>query len=121
MPCSFWSYELCHRWLARGNRGNDRASVDVLLAGGIAGVVTWTSIYPLDVVKTVLQAQPLVKDSKVANTTALLELNSFAAARQIFQAGGVGAFYRGIGICSIRAFVVNAVQVSDVSFLLLQG
>ena len=112
MSRSFWSYELCHRWLARS--GDDRGSVDVLLAGGIAGVATWTSIYPLDVVKTVLQAQPWARNLNRS------ELRSFAIARQIFQAGGVRAFYRGIGVCSIRAFAVNAVQVSDLPVLLMQ-
>ena len=32
-------------------------AVRVLLCGGVAGVVTWASIFPLDVVKTRVQTQ----------------------------------------------------------------
>ena len=38
-------------------------------------------------------------------------------ARDAYQTEGVGVFFRGLGICSVRAFVVNAVQwaVSNIS------
>lgn len=39
------------------------------------------------------------------------KLNSFQMARAVYRAEGLQAFYRGLGVCSIRAFIVNAVQV----------
>jgi len=60
----FWSYELGTRFLASkthvedgGWRGEE--AMKVLLCGGIAGVVTWASVFPLDVIKTRVQTQIL--------------------------------------------------------------
>jgi hypothetical protein len=91
----------------------------ILLCGGIAGIVTWGSIFPLDMVKTRLQAQTMHEHSLAQIATesqSLLRqpratLNSYQMAREVYRAEGLGAFYRGLGICSIRAFIVNAVQV----------
>lgn len=96
-----------------------QAALKVLLCGGIAGIVTWGSVFPLDMIKTRLQAQTM-HDRTFAETPAeghtLLRpprqtLNSFQIAQEVYRAEGLKAFYRGLGICSIRAFIVNAVQV----------
>lgn len=114
----FWSYELTKRLLL--SRQHDpfleASTMDVLMSGGIAGVITWASIYPLDVIKTRLQAQ----DSGAAHgheSSALLESSArrkgaMQIAREVFRTEGVRALYQGLGICSVRAFIVNAVQVS---------
>jgi solute carrier family 25 carnitine/acylcarnitine transporter 20/29 len=90
--------------------------MDMLVSGGIAGVITWASIYPLDVIKTRLQAQ----DAGPAHgneSSALLDSptrrkGAMQIAKEVFRTEGARAFYRGLGICSARAFIVNAVQVS---------
>jgi len=88
----------------------------VLVCGGIAGVVTWASVFPLDVVKTRVQAQvwpsgvsgsalrPLLGTSTVRRKGAL------QIAREAYIEGGTRVFFRGLMVCSLRAFVVNAVQ-----------
>lgn len=115
----FWSYELTKRLLL--SRQHDpflkASTVDVLVSGGIAGVITWASIYPLDVIKTRLQAQ----EAGAAHANASRPLldssprrkGAMQIAKEIFRTEGPSAFYRGLGICSARAFVVNAVQVSS--------
>jgi solute carrier family 25 carnitine/acylcarnitine transporter 20/29 len=116
---SFWSYELCKRLITTENESSNQAALKVLLCGGIAGIVTWGSVFPLDMVKTRLQAQTMHDNvGEAAEGRALLAsgrprqtLNSFQIAREVYRAEGVHAFYRGLGICSIRAFIVNAVQV----------
>jgi hypothetical protein len=45
--CSFWSYELCKQYVASDNNAEASAAAKTLLCGGIAGVVTWASIFPL--------------------------------------------------------------------------
>lgn len=116
----FWSYELSKRLLL--SRGADPFAAptasDVLISGGIAGVVTWLSIYPLDVVKTRLQTQPSWSPEQQgllrANSDTLAPKSaktSLVVAREIWQDSGLRGFYRGIGVCSLRAFIVNAVQV----------
>lgn len=91
----------------------------ILLCGGIAGIVTWGSVFPLDMVKTRLQAQTIQDHSSMRTPTegqSLLRtqhqtLNSVQIAKEAYRAEGLKVFYRGLGICSIRAFFVNAVQV----------
>jgi solute carrier family 25 (mitochondrial carnitine/acylcarnitine transporter), member 20/29 len=118
----FWSYELSTQYVTR--RMGDQYSLGqeaakVLLCGGLAGIVTWASIFPLDVVKTRVQTQPFVFGHE---TTPLLSggprrqgrayerFGAREAAKRAYQDGGVSVFFRGLTVCSIRAFVVNAVQ-----------
>ena len=114
----FWSYELTKRLLLsrQADPFTFLTSAEVLISGGIAGVITWVSIYPLDIIKTRLQAQP----SWIAERQRLLpagnnavhsEKSSLVIAQEMWQSVGIRGFYRGIGICSLRAFIVNAVQV----------
>lgn len=90
----------------------------VLLCGGLAGIITWASIFPLDVIKTRLQTQVLndrshqqgERHALLAADTQGQRMSSLGIARHLYQTEGVGVFFRGLGICSVRAFVVNAVQ-----------
>ena len=89
----------------------------VLLCGGLAGVVTWASIFPLDVIKTRVQTQFLHAPPAQHEQSLLLptetqrtRLSSIEIARLAYRTEGMGVFFRGLGICSVRAFVVNAVQ-----------
>jgi solute carrier family 25 carnitine/acylcarnitine transporter 20/29 len=103
----------------------------VLLCGGLAGVVTWASIFPLDVIKTRVQTQVLYHERRVqAEHRALLHpqtserrLSSLELAKQAYRTEGVAVFFRGLGICSVRAFVVNAVQWAVYEWMMrvLQG
>lgn len=117
----FFSYELCKRLLV-GRRSADwweeMRGWEVLFAGGMAGVITWGSVYPLDVVKTRIQTQVArVEDGGVGERRSLLgrqegqKKGAWVIAKEVYSEGGVRAFYRGLGVCSLRAFVVNAVQV----------
>ena len=113
----FWSYELSKRLLLSRQYDpfKEATTIDVLFAGGIAGVITWTSIYPLDVIKTRMQTQDAASmlDAEAAGLLSESRRNRGALqiARDTFRTEGYGAFYRGLGVCSLRAFIVNAVQV----------
>jgi solute carrier family 25 (mitochondrial carnitine/acylcarnitine transporter), member 20/29 len=112
----FWSYELMKRLLV-GWRSHDpfadvRAS-EVLIAGGVAGVVTWLSIYPLDVVKTRIQTRSASLESEglvSGKPVTRWKPSSMEVALDIWRESGLRGFYRGVGVCSLRAFIVNAVQ-----------
>ncbi|KAJ2906146.1 Mitochondrial basic amino acids transporter [Zalerion maritima] len=129
----FWSYELISRWASRSNTGPDAdgttsEAVKVLLCGGIAGIVTWASIFPLDVIKTRVQTQafypppPILLSRPTGDRAALLpdrgddrsrtskRKGAWHTARETYRQEGLRTFFRGLGICSIRAFVVNAFQ-----------
>jgi|TARA_B110001469_G_scaffold126816_1_gene145534 solute carrier family 25 (mitochondrial carnitine/acylcarnitine transporter), member 20/29 len=58
-----------------------------LLSGGVAGLLSWTISYPLDVIKT-----------RQMNNVNL----------NFFQAMNMGYLWRGYTICAIRAILVNA-------------
>jgi solute carrier family 25 carnitine/acylcarnitine transporter 20/29 len=95
--------------------GQYQTAISILLCGGIAGVVTWGSVFPLDMIKTRLQAQTIAYHPPATESQSLLQprqtLNSFQIAKETYRVEGLKAFYRGLGVCSVRAFIVNAVQV----------
>ncbi|KIX00955.1 uncharacterized protein Z518_10021 [Rhinocladiella mackenziei CBS 650.93] len=116
----FWSYELSKRLLL--SRQPDPfispSATEVLISGGIAGIITWVSIYPLDVIKTRLQAQPSWQPERQTllpgtNSLSGRDQTSLGIAREIWRTTGLRGFYHGVGICSLRAFIVNAVQVGS--------
>ncbi|KAF1973331.1 mitochondrial carrier [Bimuria novae-zelandiae CBS 107.79] len=113
----FWTYEWTKQAMSEPTDTDRQAAVKVLLCGGLAGVVTWASIFPLDVVKTRVQTQLLDTPSHGEGEREVLlgrshrkRLSTLDVARKAYHAEGPGVFFRGLGICSIRAFVVNAVQ-----------
>ncbi|KAI5863599.1 solute carrier family 25 member 45 [Durotheca rogersii] len=112
----FWSYELSCKWVESGRQSPSASSQDaakVLLCGGLAGIVTWASIFPLDVIKTRVQAQTLgAVATPLLNPTppARKRLGAVEIAREAYREGGMRVFFRGLTVCSVRAFVVNAVQ-----------
>ena len=71
-----------------------------LIAGGCAGCLTWFSIYPIDVIKSVIQTAPL--------STPKSQLTMSYVAMKLFKTNGIMFFYRGYGVTVLRAFPVNA-------------
>lgn len=93
----FWTYEYMREQLHPGCRKNGQESFrTMLIAGGLAGVASWISCYPLDVIKTRLQAQSSTKYSGI--------IDCF---RQSVKEEGYRVLWRGLGTAVTRAFVVN--------------
>lgn len=97
----FGVYEGMKRALAGKGKGTEGLEASkLMMAGGLAGVAFWGSVYPLDVVKTKIQTDSDVRP----------RYNGIVdCARQTVKEGGVGALYRGVGPCLARAFPANAV------------
>ncbi|OQS00163.1 Mitochondrial Carrier (MC) Family, partial [Thraustotheca clavata] len=72
-------------------------------SGAIAGLMYWCISFPLDTVKSVIQADALNPKYRVYNGV-------YDCVRKLFQEGGVRRFFRGLSPCLIRAMPVNAVQ-----------
>ncbi|WAO87764.1 Hypothetical protein NCS54_00508300 [Fusarium falciforme] len=114
----FWSYELSTRWLATepGEESSfQHEAAKVLLCGGLAGVATWASIFPLDVIKTRVQAQPWVQQAETSplqsnGVSRPSRTGALQIAQQAYREEGTRVFFRGLTVCSVRAFMVNAVQ-----------
>ncbi|KAK7937723.1 uncharacterized protein PG986_014591 [Apiospora aurea] len=122
----FWSYELSTQWMSTAKEDKSSLSQEaakVLLCGGLAGVMTWASIFPLDVIKTRVQAQtldhaarPLLDDP----TKPQRRLGAMEVAREAYREGGMRVFFRGLTICSVRAFFVNAVQWATYEWIMYE-
>ncbi|OBW65608.1 MAG: putative ABC transporter [Aureobasidium pullulans] len=116
----FWSYELSKRVLISEKAEGEKPEwMTILLCGGIAGVVTWASVFPLDVIKTRVQTQgiahppagiPSGEQSELLPSRESGRLGTIQIARQAYREEGLSVFFRGLGVCSFRAFFVNAVQ-----------
>ncbi|KAI9592984.1 mitochondrial carrier domain-containing protein [Syncephalis fuscata] len=102
----FWAYEGMKRQLGIENvpytHVADPIGLQLLLCGGIAGICTWASIYPMDVVKSRIQTQSNPLNAQHA-------LSATECARQLYRQEGWRGFTRGLSVTLIRAFPVNAV------------
>jgi hypothetical protein len=94
---------------ASNNRTAKIASI--VLGGGLAGMATWLSHFPLDLVANkmmadvVLHSEQQSKNGGAATTTKTGMLQQF---RKIYVQQGWRGYFRGIGPCLLRAFPVNA-------------
>lgn len=73
----------------------------ILFAGGLAGAVSWTVVYPVDVIKTYMQvAEP---SANVGGEKGIVQ-----TAKLLYHRHGWRVFFAGLGITMVRAFPVNA-------------
>jgi len=80
-----------------------------LIAGGVGGFLYWFLFYPLDVVKSAIQTDNIVKSQRKYKST----LDCW---RQLSKEGW-RRFYRGLSPCLIRSVPANAVMLYSVAFL----
>lgn len=105
----FLSYDVLVRAL-RCEPGEPLLLAKLLLAGGSAGILSWLSTYPLDVLKSRLQADGLQAAPRYRG---LLD-----CARQSYEAEGWRVFTRGLTSTLLRAFPVNAATFATVTVVL---
>ncbi|KAK1154975.1 solute carrier family 25 member 45 isoform X1 [Acipenser oxyrinchus oxyrinchus] len=101
IPCYglyFLPYELLCRVLTE--EGQQPGTAAVLVAGGCAGMVTWSCATPMDVVKARLQMEG-VQGQRYGGV--------LACVRESVRAEGGGVLFKGLLANSVRAFPVNAV------------
>ncbi|KAL5757933.1 hypothetical protein ACOSP7_020544 [Xanthoceras sorbifolium] len=100
----FWTYEYMREQLHPGCRKNCQESLrTMLMAGGLAGVASWVCCYPLDVMKTRLQAQSQSSPKYIGI------IDCF---RKSVKAEGYSVLWRGLGTAVSRAFLVNGAVFS---------
>lgn len=106
----FSSYFLSYEYLSR-SWASDDGSVSpavVLAAGGFAGALSWLVTYPIDMVKSRLQADGVGGVSKYRGIAHCLK-SSVATE-------GVGVLFRGLNSSLIRAFPTNAATFAVVTW-----
>ncbi|XP_062946860.1 mitochondrial basic amino acids transporter isoform X3 [Cynocephalus volans] len=110
---SFGVYFLTYDVLTRAlgcEPGDPLLVPKLLLAGGTSGIASWLSTYPVDVVKSRLQADGLRGAPRYRG---ILD-----CARQSYRAEGWRVFTRGLASTLLRAFPVNAATFATVTVVL---
>ncbi|KAL6783689.1 hypothetical protein ACKKBF_B05440 [Auxenochlorella protothecoides x Auxenochlorella symbiontica] len=92
----------------QGIEVRDLSMPHTMAAGGVAGTLYWLAIYPLDVIKSAMMTDSMVKGERRYPTMA-------ATARALWAEGGAGRFLRGLSLCLMRAVPANAVMLGTVS------
>ncbi|KAL0430383.1 UNVERIFIED_CONTAM: Mitochondrial carnitine/acylcarnitine carrier-like protein [Sesamum radiatum] len=95
----FGVYEGLKQYLAGGQDTSSLGRGSLILAGGLAGASFWVSVYPTDVVKSVLQIDDY-KNPKFSG--------SMDAFRKILKTEGVKGLYKGFGPAMARSVPANA-------------
>ena len=70
-----------------------------IIGGGLAGMATWASHYPLDLVSSRMEASVALGRPRMTMREHFVD---------IYAQSGAKGFFRGIGPCLLRAFPVNA-------------
>ncbi|XP_065681616.1 mitochondrial basic amino acids transporter isoform X1 [Hydra vulgaris] len=101
------NYYFCE--LFKQNDGSSASPMSLLIAGGLAGTISWAVCYPVDVLKTLIQADGHLPHSE--------RKSMMCYAKNLYIQGGFSAFTRGINTTLLRAFPVNAVVFYTVSLI----
>jgi len=99
----FGSYEMCIREMGE-------STAAVLMAGGLAGVLSWVFTYPQDVIKSRLQADGFGSSQLYKGPINCLKIS--------LASEGSSFLLRGIGSTVIRAFPMNAVTFAVYSYIM---
>ncbi|KAK7695894.1 hypothetical protein QCA50_000533 [Cerrena zonata] len=101
----FMSYETSKRMFAKHwdhvEDSREISGISRFLSGGIGGITSQLSIYPIETLKTQMM-------SSTGDRRSILD-----AARKVFALGGVRAFYRGLGIGLIGVFPISPVNAQE--------
>ncbi|OVA01247.1 Mitochondrial substrate/solute carrier [Macleaya cordata] len=95
----FGVYEAFKQYLAGGQDTSNLGRSSLIVAGGLAGGSFWISVYPTDVVKSVLQVDDY-KNPKYKG--------SIDAFRKIMASEGIKGLYKGFGPAMARSVPANA-------------
>ncbi|KAK4788073.1 hypothetical protein SAY86_019392 [Trapa natans] len=95
----FGVYEAVKQYMAGGRDTSGLGMGSLLTAGGVAGAAFWASVYPTDVVKSVIQVDDY-NNPKYKGT-----MDAF---RKILNSEGVKGLYKGFGPAMARSVPANA-------------
>lgn len=97
----FSSYQLCKNSLSRRfGKPSSKASYDIiLLSGGVSGLCFWTVAHPFDTLKSIIQADSVLKPKYHGLWDCFLK---------VMKERGIWSLYIGLRLSLIRAFPVNA-------------
>ncbi|KAG0231205.1 hypothetical protein BGW41_002233 [Actinomortierella wolfii] len=71
-------------------------------AGGFCGVFSWMVVFPIDLVKSVMQKEVLVAKPTYHS--------AWACAKDIVRRSGIRGLYRGVGVTLVRSFPIHSMN-----------
>ncbi|KAF9973778.1 hypothetical protein BGZ73_002966 [Actinomortierella ambigua] len=71
-------------------------------AGGFCGVFSWMIVFPIDLVKSVMQKEVLLTKPTYDS--------AWACAKDIVRRSGVRGLYRGVGVTLVRSFPIHSMN-----------
>ncbi|XP_065661368.1 mitochondrial basic amino acids transporter isoform X10 [Hydra vulgaris] len=92
-----------------GKSVDDLRLHQLFLTGGLSGVMSWAIVYPVDVIKTRIQAKGIIPIGQYKSTYDCFLVSC--------REEGLAWFFRGFGATMLRAFPVNAAILSTVTLL----
>ncbi|KVH95202.1 Mitochondrial carrier domain-containing protein [Cynara cardunculus var. scolymus] len=95
----FGVYEALKQYFAGGTDTSGLSRGSLMMAGGLAGGAFWASVYPTDVIKSVIQIDDY-KNPKYSG--------SIDAFKKILKSEGIGGLYKGFGPAMGRSIPANA-------------
>ncbi|XP_071454337.1 mitochondrial basic amino acids transporter [Hetaerina americana] len=105
----FLSYELLTRRVNHWSGSKELSTFQMAMAGGIAGTISWILTYPVDVLKSRLQADGV---GGIRRYEGVLDCLRKSASEE-----GYGFLVRGLNSTIIRAFPVNAACFTVVTWM----
>lgn len=97
----FGSYEILLDLLSQTKSRAEVGPLATIFAGGFAGMISWASTFPFDVIKSRMQAD--------GNGGTLLYKGAIDCFVQNYKTSGFRGLYSGLGPTLLRAFPTNAV------------
>ncbi|PKI84696.1 hypothetical protein MVES1_001212 [Malassezia vespertilionis] len=106
----FFSYEMSKRWFAKHYDhvadSRDISGFSRFMSGGIGGITSQLSIYPIETLKTRLMSS----ESRSSNLHGMALLKG--TAKQMYAKGGIRAYYRGLAAGLFGVFPYSAIDMS---------
>ena len=110
----FASYDLICQWMIRRQGGvslDDLSPFSLCMAGGLGGIACWIATYPVDVVKSRIQVDGMVEETKYNGM-----IDCFRKSYK--EKKDFRVFFKGFNSTIIRAFPVNAATFTTVAMVL---
>ncbi len=101
----FYSYKSSRDLFTKLQGLTEPSTMTILVSGGLAGALSWSVVYPFDVIKTNIQITD--NSSNSSNSSSSRNISFIQMTKDLYQRHGMKVFFRGLGATVFRAFPVN--------------
>jgi len=112
----FSCYDFICQWMVKRKAGmslDELSPFSLCIAGGLGGIAAWAVTYPVDVVKSRIQVDGMMGETKYCGMIDCIQ-------KSYHEGRDIRVFFTGFNSTMLRAFPVNAVTFTTVALLLRQ-